>query len=114
VVVAAAALVQPRAAPHLAGDHQQGAARQAAPPGALQERRDRVVHLGASHLRPPMFFGLLPLACMSQPQSETVTKPQPASHSRRASSICRPSRFDARLMSYQRVASSSLKRWLVS
>ena len=39
-------------------------------------------------------MGLLPLACMSQPQSETVTKPQPASHNRRASSICLPSRFD--------------------
>ena len=50
---------------------------------------------------PPMFFGLLLLACMSQPQSETVTKPQPASHSRRASSICLPSRFEARFMSYQ-------------
>ena len=58
-----------------------------------------------------MFFGLFSLACMSQPQSETVTKPQPASHSRRAMSICLPSRFVPRFMSYHlRQPSDSLKR----
>ena len=30
-----------------------------------------------------MFLGLLLLACMSQPQSDTMTNPHPASHSRR-------------------------------
>ena len=115
IVVAAAVLVDPRRAAHFAGDDQQNLVAQAALANVVEKARHGVIHLARPSARTPaMPRGLLPLACMSQPQSETVTKPQPASHSRRASSICLPSRLVVRRMSFQTCRSCIRNSWLVS
>ena len=90
-VIAATVAVDRRRAAKIASDHHQHPVEQTALSPGRPAAPTRPGPGGRPNISMPFRMpGLLPSACMSQPALCTVTKPAPASISRRAISICCP------------------------